>query len=115
MILKVIVLSLTISSFSLSAQAIPHEDCKAKFRTQFAKGSESVDLVQKLKLGEALDIASSEGLLEGRALRSAQLELMRAKQIYSVHLSNFGGSAVDLVTTERTCDQIRRVIRVQED
>jgi hypothetical protein len=106
--LKMLSIPLLLSSFV--AIAIPHDDCAEQFKLQFHDAIK----VEKISFKEALTIVSSEGYLEGRALRSAQLELGRAKQIWIVYLEGEGGSATDLVTTERSCT-IRRVIRVQEE
>ena len=111
---KVILTSFAIALVSLNVFAIPHENCTNVLRARFNINDVRVDAVRKLSLREAINIASSEGYLEGRALRSVQLELDRAKQIYAVYLTMDGGSATEFVTTDRSCT-VRRIMRVQED
>ncbi len=99
----------TIMLISSTANAIPPMDC-----TQLLTDRFKAEFVEKISLSQALSIARSEGLLQGRELRSAEIRLERAKQIYEVYTMSNGGSAAYLVTTHTDC-AVNDIIRVQEE
>lgn len=103
------ILVLIVILLSCAAYAIPHSDCTRLFANRF-----KAEHVEKLSFAKASEIAISEGLLQGRDLRSAMIRLDRAKQIYAIYTSSRGGSATDLVAADRNCT-INDIVRVQED